>query len=1205
MNDQRAAPISGEDHFLECLRSFHGLELTHDDLGLLHADLNQRRQQSQKAEWNARNSADPWIAADEITSGKVGQIILATGMGFATGGWVGAGLALLGGVIGAIQDGKNKKDSKNQRITEQYGFDQGGQVSPSGGLLPRIYGNRRINPAGGVRVSGMLIHSRVETRRGTNYLYQLYAISAGESPTLSYGQLGKIAPEFTLFNQQPRRNFNDREIKIMTRLGSRNQSAISEFPYYCQNITPPDYAVFGIDNRCKVGSSASAINPSTRQVNASFANGLVTKTAGGEAWNAGVFAENGLQSDGFLGFNSPTGTIAVGLSSTAQDQNYTSIQLGFLFQSGSLVIIESGIERTAPAPINPNSRYAIAFSLLSQQITYQVDGGVIYTSTISPALPLFPVVAMFSANAQVAGLNVSGAGLDLEGDLAGTLTPAPNHGSTATDQEIMDLFTPSQDYVVAITGELKRDPNFYVVDKDAYDDRTANKYVRRITTNPPVSGYRDKAIYAYWFARYENTKRVDRCDFNLVFSLSARHDNPKKQNDSNNGKLVTHGSLFDVWIRPVSDPIGSEVRLIRLVVKNRLSNKVYRAFRVMNLKLGRYYYEIHPLSSVPDSQNISIYELTDAGYGIADDTDREDLPTVNTGVVILGNEIKVQGELQQVSDNDVAKWITYDKKAQISSESGPTGRINSVNEIVHSASIDREIERYPGLALCGYRFIASERLQQAPALSTLVEEGSVIPNLLSAGVSSSLSGTSLLNSPGSNFIVDGVRIGHILRNLDQRIESKIIAVTASTIETESPLSWGNSGRRDRFLVFSLGSSCYFPDVFADAVRNDFSGIPELLDPDEYLDYPSLVRSRKFCVKNGYFFDDLLDQKTPFTQWASEQARYSNLYPTRIDGRFGLTPDTQTPIDSVFNAGNSRNFKLTYPDWQANITNTIVIRFIDGREVFDQSGARHKAVTVTIQTNEAYQGLVPTVIEEINARSVKTPEQAINIGCLYLKTLRQDAVGISFDTSYAAAYVQAGDIISAQHSIVDANEDYSGFVEEVRGDRVRLNCQPVLCEGISDTDKSDGVLLPPSLGSSSVSIGDLLVNLDTKQHGIIQSVSESEIIAPVEFSQGDEWLVKNLTMPLDHEAIVTLREDDSTHLLPASFVLSEGDAWLKIAAPLKRLDYVNIIQPTQQWRVQSVSPNGKELFSISANLHDPDIYSRSGLVIQVDDRVLRV
>ena len=1199
-------PLSGDDHFLECLREFHGIEMTHDDLAVLHKDLHHRRQDSARSRFNVSQSTDAALITYEINSGKIGQLVLGTAMGFLSGGWAGAALALVGGLIGQ----KQQKPQANQRLSEQYGFDQGGQVAPSGGVLPRIYCNRSINPAGGVRVGGILIHSRVETRRGTNILYQLYVIAAGQSERLGYGQLGAISTELTLFNQQPRRNFNDREIRMITRLGTRDQSVIPEFPYYSQNITPPDYAVFGVDSRAKVGGSATSTNPNFNTVNAIVEGSTVTKTGGLlgniDAWNAGVFGQEGLQADGTFSFTAPVGTAAAGLSTTDQDQNWTSIQFGFLFTNNQATVMESGTARTGAIPVTPGSSYAVQID--NGQIFYLVNGGVVYTSAIVPSFPLYPDIALFTQNVQITNIAVGDGGFAIEGSITGTLTPTPNQGSSATSDEILDLFTPAQDYVISISGETKRDPMFYVIDKDS----RFNQRNRTITTSPPVSGYNGKTIYAAWFARYENTKRVDRCDFNLLFNLSARYQNSKNQNDKDNGKLVTHGTLFDVWIRPVSSPIGTEVRLIRCVVKNRTSNKTYRGFRIMNLKLGRYYYEIRPLTAIPDDQpNIPIYELTDNGYGITDETDTEQLPTIQTGVTLLGNTIAVQGELEQITDlGAIRKWIGYDKKVNVSSESGATGRINSINEIVHWSSIGKTIETYPGLALTGYRFRASERLQQAPALAALIPEGSVVPNWIGAGIASSLSTASLLNAPGHNFIADGVQNGYWIRNLDKGIDGQITAVTASTIATSTPMQW-NGNTNDRFAIYFLGSTCYLPDAFADYVRNDFGGIPDLLDPDEYIDYPSIVRSRKFCVANQYFYDDLTDQRVPFSQWAEEQARFSYLYAVRIDGRFGLTPDTQTPIDAVFNASNSRNFKLDYPDWQANVTNTIVIRFVDGREIFDQTGARHREVTVTVQTTAAYDGLVSPVVEEINARSIKDDEQAINIACLRLKSLRQNLISLSFDTSYAAAYVQAGDIVSIQHAAIDVNEDYSGFVTAVENDRVLLDCQPVLLEGIVDNDEDntfcDGVAIEAGNSSNhSVSIGDLLLNLDTGEYGLIQNVTDTKIVAPVKFKPGDEWLVRNLTMPVGYEANITYREDDRTESLPCFYELIDGEVWLRIpGSTCELMDSVNVSLPEQQWRIQSVSPNGKEQFGVSALSHDPDIYSRRGLVIQVDDRVVRV
>jgi hypothetical protein len=1200
--------ITGDERFLECLRDFHGLEVSPDELLMLHRDVAQRRQESQRAEWNAKQAGDYWGAEDEVTNGKVFGIVFGTALGFLSGGWVGAGLALLSGLLG----GRKKADHKREEhFNPQQGFESGGQLAPSGGVLPRIYCNRTINPNGGVRVGGILINSRIDTRRGSSLLYQLYAIAAGQGPNLGYGQLGAIDDTKALFNQQPRSNFNSREITTGYRLGTQNQSQIPQFPYYSQNITPPDYSIFGVDERAKAGASSVAQNPNPRVINVTVTGNSVQKNttfASGapmvDAWNAAAFGSTGLTTDGFFQFNNPGGAdqMGVGISAVYVDEVWTSLQFGFLFPGdGSYVVVENGVGRTGNLPVTGVSIFKILID--DGQVSYLADDVTVWDSAILPSYPIYPDIKIYTTNAIVTGLNLNGSGFSVDVNSSATILTPTGTSKDITPNQVLDLFTSSQDYVITSTGEVARDQRFLVTDKD-YGAQT-------ITTSPTVSFAVGESIYAYWYARYETTKRVDRLDINLAFNLSARHQGNSK--DKNNGKLVTHASLFDLWIRPTSEPIGAEVRLARFLVKNATPVRINRAIRVLNLALGRYYFEFRPLAFLPTDQlSMPIYELTDHGYDIPDDTDREDLPTFAPGVTILGNSIQIQGEMEQVfpggySFDQIIQWVAYQKKSNVSTESGATGKITSINEIVHQAAIN-QLAPYKGLALVWYRFVASDRLQQPPGTRTLVTEGSVCPNWMAAGTSNNaLSTNTVMVSPSSNFIADGVQAGWILRNLDAGLESVITAVTATTITTTVGLQWsGQCG--SRFGVYFLGSTCYFPDVYADMIRNDFGGIPDLLDPDEYIDYPSLVAARKFCVANQYYFDDLIDQRTPFQNWVAEHARLSYLFPTRIDGRYGLVPDMATPVDAVFNAGNSENFVLDYPDWQNNITNTVIIRYEDGRDQFTQFGARHRQVTITVQTTTAYNNLERINSQEIEARSIKNTDQAVNVACLYLKSLQLNNVKVGFETSYAAAYTQAGDIVTVQHSAVDIGDEYSGFVTDVNGAQVQLNCQPTLRQGYATADNAAGITdSEADFQNLSIAVGDLLVNLDTGQSGIITAIpSSTTIAAPVVIGKDDEYAIRNLTLGATFEAVVTRREDGAVISAFVVLVAVGSEVWVQFPSNLSLLpgDYVNIAPNDRYWRVDSIQPNGKERFAVSCTYWQASIYDRTGLVILVDDEVIQ-
>lgn len=1400
-------PISGDEHFVQWVRDFHGLDISLADVDALHSIIAEEMQRSQRYRYELSQCDDVWLAEFEIVSGKSFGRIIGSVIGVATaavtGQWWAAGLALLSGVLSLTQRRPEPEDEE-ERFDPRFGFEQGGQLAPSGGILPRIYCNRNINPSGGVRVGGILIHSRVEVRRGVSILYQLFLIGAGQSEQLGYGQIGAIDDDATLFNAQPRSNYTPREITTYTRLGTQTQSAIPQFSYYCQNIAPPDYKVFGIDERAKVSQASTISTGSPTLVNAVYTDATtVGKTTAGDGWNAGVFSDLGLTGPGNLSFNTTSNVVGVGLSSIDVDQNWTSIQHGFYFDAaGDVYVVESGTIRTSPVPA-ANGLYVIEVTI--SQVRYFANNALIYTSAIAPVFPLFPDIALFTGTANggstVGGINLSGVGgIGVGGTLATFINPTLDQADGDEDLDILALFNAGQDYVIQNTGDLSIDDTFIVTEK--------NIAARSLVTAPAVNAPAGADIYSYWVAKYETTKRVDRVDFNLQINLSARHKGD--DDDKNNGKLVTHGLVFDLWIRPVTDPLGSEVRLGRFLVKDRGTGPVLRAIRVQNLALGRYYFEIRPLTTAPGG--FPIYELNDAGYNTNDTIDAEDLPSFNTGVVVAGNTVFIQSELELATNgilnvpgglygnaaivqtglelvvnpatavlpefaqspsvmipgnridvvvlnslpvdsstafyglslsgatsgppefgwgitrdaltayiqaqryangaavgspvvvavgtvlsyelsgtnvnlylnfantttyptggallfpsvelpvdsvvypapdpiidttpiaaglyslSEVQKWVGYDRKTQVSSERGPVAQVTSVNEIVHPAALGKPLggDPYAGYALQGHRFIASERLQQPPGVRTLVSAGTVCPNWIAAGRAAPGSARSTngvcdlatdgsgnyfsLYDPTASFISDGVLTGYILRNFDTGQEAQITAITETTIATDAPLCFdGDDHCSHRYGIYFLGSTAYFPDVFADIARNDFGGLPEILSPDEFLDYPSIVEARRFCVANQYYFDDIVASGQPFAEWVVDHARLSKLFPAQIDGRFGLIPDTPRTIDHVFNGGNSRNFNFQFPDWQPEITNTVVIRYVDGRDIFTQSGARHRLVTITVQTPDAAAGSVPLITEEIDAKAIKNTEQAITVACMYLKNLRNNNKTVTFETSWSAAYIVCGDIISVQSSSYSSGGEYAGSVSGViqngAGHWMQLDCQPVLKTGFVTGGTFGGITI--EMEQSTISAGDLLINCTTGQSAVITAINQAPVdndyaaplltfFAPLDFAAGDEYEIVDATAPTDFVTAITYRETGVTAEFPVNYSIIDGQVWVDVPAgneAPRYLDQVNIAPITEKYRVLAVNPNGREVFEISAALFDEDVFTRNGLVVEVDDTVV--
>lgn len=515
--------------------------------------------------------------------------------------------------------------------------------------------------------------------------------------------------------------------------------------------------------------------------------------------------------------------------------------------------------------------------------------------------------------------------------------------------------------------------------------------------------------------------------------------------------LKPHGLLFDIYIRRLEDEQGDAVDkntepyvyLLRLFAQGKSPQTLKRGFKLKNLKLGRFQVQLRPIPLRYDSK--TTYRVVDSGVQ----------STISTGVTINGKEVKIELESGgTIDDSEIDDLIQYDvKKRTVSSESNPPAKVTTINEVVLPSDIGGSTN-YPGIALSGYKILASERLTGAPNLSMLVSKGRKIRQHLFAGIASAGSAGSTLTNNTAFFIDNGLDLatGEVfyIRNLDKSLEARITQVTPSTITAAQSLNWFP---QDRYLVYTLDSSNYFPDIFVDTFINKEGGLGNIIDGDQYVDYPSIVNSRRFCVENDLFWDGVIGTATPWSRWVTDQAPTSLLFPVRLDGRYGLIPEEASTPVAIFNESNI--LKGTYQEdslpWQELALNKLTLTYLDG------SLGRFTPKAILIMTDEAYNGSEAIVEQSLQLESVRNRLQAIKIGSLLMKTKRSQNKAIKFRTATQALFLQPGEIIIVQHKHTEYEYHVSGFVTEIQpfdeGNQVvRLSRQPV--EGITPEYKAN-------------------------------------------------------------------------------------------------------------------------------------------------------
>jgi alpha-tubulin suppressor-like RCC1 family protein len=163
--------------------------------------------------------------------------------------------------------------------------------------------------------------------------------------------------------------------------------------------------------------------------------------SGATGWTSGAISANTIEAaDGFMEFTaSETNTTRVaGLSAGDSDQAWQDIDFGIELRDDAVVeIVESGTSRGTFGSYAADDRLRV--ELRAGAITYYRNGGLIYSSTVSPGYPLRVDTALYSAGATLADVTLDStiwtneSGVALDGTtLSKTASDGWNAGASTT-----------------------------------------------------------------------------------------------------------------------------------------------------------------------------------------------------------------------------------------------------------------------------------------------------------------------------------------------------------------------------------------------------------------------------------------------------------------------------------------------------------------------------------------------------------------------------------------------------------------------------------------------------------------------------------------------------------------------------------------------------------------------------------------------------
>jgi hypothetical protein len=592
--------------------------------------------------------------------------------------------------------------------------------------------------------------------------------------------------------------------------------------------------------------------------------------------------------------------------------------------------------------------------------------------------------------------------------------------------------------------------------------------------------------------------------------------------------LYPFGQLWDVHIQRRTDESYADlsttepyVFLGRFLMKGKNPNGQKRSMS-FRLAKGRYSFMFDPVPqrwngnkvtidgivlNVPDE--IPFYEINDGG----------EIKTLSTGVTLNGSEVQVVYEGKDANYNnwDADQFLNYNtNQRSASSESGPTTRIATVNEIITADSTPSGVSNYPGLTRVEYTFTASDKITQAPNQSIIINKGLRCRNHIATGYVSSTTVedsitlsvldslanfTGTIASGGSGLSTNPAEC--YLRNLDKSAEvvaqlvgetgltystytltadltsgsatitashgafsdvtrgmpvsgngippkAKVLTVNPGNyysndtitigipeIEKELPctltgtqeltinggVTWTTG---DEYLVYFLDSSSYYPDVFVHMMRSTQGGLGAFIDEDREIDYPSIVESRQFCIKKGYFFDYVFSSSVKFLESVNRQSMSSLLFPSKSDGKYSLTPEEYRVPIAVLNGSNSLRETYEHVDvpWNETAVNRLTVSYLYGKD------GRFLPRSFVVLTPEAYNGTEPLVEDSLELVGVTTEAQAIDVGCVYLKSKRLQGQTLKLKTATQGLYLRPQELMVVQHPCNQLENEFGGTVVEV-------------------------------------------------------------------------------------------------------------------------------------------------------------------------------
>lgn len=241
-----------------------------------------------------------------------------------------------------------------------------------------------------------------------------------------------------------------------------------------------------------------------------------------------------------------------------------------------------------------------------------------------------------------------------------------------------------------------------------------------------------------------------------------------------------------------------------------------------------------------------------------------------------------------------------------------------------------------------------------------------------------------------------------------------------------------------------GPSSYIPDIFLDTVLDSVNGIGQFAKK-EGLDLKALALAKKFCRQNGFFFDGVIAQQTPWRQFWAEVAPFSLLELARVGGKETLVPavpcedgfldiDPINPnpkrrrvnISGLYTAGNilEDSYKEDFLDYGSTVQDliaTVIYRETKADETFPRNNS------IEVRLADAIEGTAVRQTFDLS-QYVTSRSQAEYFGKLLCNQRRFVRRAIEFRTFPSATFISPGSYIYVSVGQNQWQNIHSGRVE---------------------------------------------------------------------------------------------------------------------------------------------------------------------------------